>query len=124
MYVVGHRVGLDDLHPLVHAAPADVLADVGAQLGVYRLTTILRGEHDVVLAVPLRVREARDLIVLAWHNSKDLRASRTIGRCHCMPPEVFTHQRLRLFKSRPHSRRFKVVPSGPHNQKRDYLAPC
>ena len=68
VYVVRHRVGLDYLDPFVHAAPPDVLPDVGPQRREDRLPPVFRREHDVVLAVPLRVRKAGDFVVLPWHN--------------------------------------------------------
>ena len=69
VYVIGHRVRLDDVDAFVHAASPDVFPDVGAKLGVNRLPPVLRGEHDVVFAIPLRVRKARHFVVLSWHNT-------------------------------------------------------
>jgi len=69
VYVVGHRVGLYYLDPFAHAASSDVLPDVRAELREDRLPPVFRREHDVVLAVPLRVRKAGDFVVLPWHNN-------------------------------------------------------
>ena len=47
---------------------ADVFPDVRPELREDRLPPAFGREHDVVLAVPLRVRKAGDLVVLPWHN--------------------------------------------------------
>ena len=60
--VVGHQVPLDYLHPLVPAQVAEYLAQRIPVLAVYQFAPILRCEHDVVLAHPLRVRQAVCLV--------------------------------------------------------------
>ena len=72
VYVIGHRVRLDDVDAFVHAASPDVFPDVGAKLGVNRLPPVLRGEHDMVFAIPFGVRQTRHFVVLKWHNIKVL----------------------------------------------------
>ena len=72
VYVIGHRVRLDDVDAFVHAASPDVFPDVGAKLGVNRLPPVLRGEHDMVFAIPFCVRQTRHFVVLKWHNIKVL----------------------------------------------------
>ena len=60
--VVGHQVPLDDLYPLVLAELPEDLPKVGPYLVVDDFAPILRREHDVVLAHPLRVRQAVGLL--------------------------------------------------------------
>lgn len=59
---VGHQVPLDDLCPLVPAELPEDLPRVGPHLAVDDFAPILRREHDVVLAHPLRVRRAVGLL--------------------------------------------------------------
>ena len=89
VYVVGHRVRLDDVDALVHAASPDVFADVGAELGVNRLPSVFRREHDVVFAIPFRVRQTRHFVVFGWHNIKVLLGPRATEHCNCTPKEDF-----------------------------------
>lgn len=60
--VVRHQVPLDDLYPLVLAELPEDLPKVGPYLVVDDFAPILRREHDVVLAHPLRVRQAVGLL--------------------------------------------------------------
>lgn len=60
--VVGHQVPLDDLYPLVLAELPEDLPKVGPYLVVDDFAPILRREHDVALAHPLRVRQAVGLL--------------------------------------------------------------
>ena len=62
MHVVGHQVPLDDLDPLVPAQLPEYLTQRVSVLVVYSLSPILRCGHDMVLAHPLRVRQAVSLI--------------------------------------------------------------
>ena len=66
VHVVGHQVPLVDLDALVPAQGPQDLPHVPAILVVDYLSPILRCEHDVVLAHPLRVRQA---VVLVRHVS-------------------------------------------------------
>lgn len=58
VHVVGHQVPLYDLDALPLAELPEDLPQVPSVLVVDGLPSILRCEHDVVLAEPLRVREA------------------------------------------------------------------
>ena len=69
--VVGHQVPLDYLHPLVPAQVAEYLAQRIPVLAVYQFAPILRCEHDVVLAHPLRVRQAIGLLSHSHHHLYD-----------------------------------------------------
>ena len=60
--MVGHEVPLYYLDPLVAAQLPDDLAYIGPYLVVDDFAPILRREHDVVLAHPLRVRKAVGLV--------------------------------------------------------------
>ena len=60
--VVGHQVPLDYLHALPLAQLPQYLPQVLAVLVVDDFPPILWGEHDVVLARPLRVRQAVGLL--------------------------------------------------------------
>ena len=62
VHVVGHQVPLDYLDPLVLAQLPEDLPKVGPYLVVDDFAPILRREHDVVLAHPLRVRQAVGLL--------------------------------------------------------------
>ena len=62
VHVVGHQVPLDYLYPLVLAELPEDLPKVGPDLVVDHFPSILRREHDVVLAHPLRVRQAVGLL--------------------------------------------------------------
>ena len=62
VHVVGHQVPLDYLYPLVLAELPEDLPEVGPDLVVDHFPSILRREHDVVLAHPLRVRQAVGLL--------------------------------------------------------------
>ena len=57
-HMVGHEVPLYYLDALVLAEPPQDLPYVGPDLAVDGLSPILRREHDVLLAHPLRVRKA------------------------------------------------------------------
>ena len=58
VHMVGHEAPLYYLDALVLAEPPQDLPYVGPDLAVDGLSPILRREHDVVLAHPLRVRKA------------------------------------------------------------------
>ena len=58
VHVVGHQVPLYDLDSLVFAELPEYLPDVRPDLVVDDFAPILRREHDVVLAHPLRVGKA------------------------------------------------------------------
>lgn len=106
VYVIGHGVRLDDVDPFVHAASPDVLPDVGAQFRVNSLSPVLGREHDVVFAIPFRVRQTRHFVVLKWHNIKVLLGPKATEHCNCTPRRTFFHDRHGFLSSRPHSRRF------------------
>ena len=67
VHVVGHEVTLDDLHPLVATKLPQDLPQRVPVLVVDDLSPILRCEHDVVLAHPLRVRQA---VCLVCHDGR------------------------------------------------------
>ena len=71
VHVVGHQVPLDYLDALVLAEPPQDLADVVPDLVVDDFAPILRREHDVVLAHPLRVRQAVVLLGHGHHHLSD-----------------------------------------------------
>ena len=58
MHVVGHQVALLDAAFLLLRKRLEDRTEVAAQLPVQDLAPALRDEHDVVLALPLRVVEA------------------------------------------------------------------
>jgi len=62
VHVVGHQVPLDYLDPLVLAQLPEDLPYVAPDLVVDHFAPILRREHDVVLAHPLRVGKAVGLL--------------------------------------------------------------
>ena len=89
LYVVGHRMRLDDVDALVHAASPDAFSDVVAQFRVNRLSSVSRCEHDVVFAIPFRVRQTRHFVVFGWHNIKVLLGPGATEHCNCAPKEDF-----------------------------------
>ena len=94
--VVGHQVALDYLDPLVFAELPQYLADVGPYLVVDDFAPILRREHDVVLAHPLRVRQAVRFLRHGLHtlssrnldglNNRQYRAKGWLCKADCRPP--------------------------------------
>lgn len=80
VHVVGHQVPFDNLDPLVRAEPPEYLPHTLAVLVVNNFPSILRCEHDVVLAYPLRVRQA---VRLLRHRIAFLPCSGDLGNHHC-----------------------------------------
>ena len=73
VHVVGHQVPLDYLDALVLAELPEYLPYVLPDLVVYDLPPVLRREHDVVFAHPLRVRQAVRLLCHIWYTTLSLR---------------------------------------------------
>ena len=96
VHVVGHQVALDYLDPLVFAELLQYLADVRPYLVVDDFAPILRREHDVVLAHPLRVRQAVRFLRHGLHtlssrnldglNNRQYRAKGWLCKADCRPP--------------------------------------
>ena len=96
VHVVGHQVPLYDLDSLVFAELPEYLPDVRPDLVVDDFAPILRREHDVVLAHPLRVRQAVRFLrhglhtlssrVLDGLNNRQYRAGGWFCKADCRPP--------------------------------------
>ncbi len=96
VHVVGHQVPLYDLDALVLAELPGYLPYVLPDLVVDDLAPILRREHDVVLAHPLRVRQAVRFLrhglhtlssrVLDGLNNRQYRAGGWFCKADCHPP--------------------------------------
>ena len=96
MHVVGHLVPLHYLDALVLAELPEYLPYVLPDLVVDDFAPILRREHDVVLAHPLRVRQAVRFLrhglhtlssrVLDGLNNRQYRAGGWFCKADCRPP--------------------------------------
>ena len=96
VHVVGHQVPLYDLDSLVFAELPEYLPDVRPDLVVDDFAPILRREHDVVLAHPLRVRQAVRFLRHGLHtlssrnldglNNRQYRAKGWLCKADCRPP--------------------------------------
>lgn len=80
VHMVGHQMPLYYLHALVGAEPAQYLPHALPVLVVDDLSSILRCEHDVVLAEPPRVRQA---VRLLRHIVAFLPISDDLSNHHC-----------------------------------------
>ena len=96
VHVVGHQVPLYDLDSLVFAELPEYLPDIRPDLVVDDFAPILRREHDVVLAHPLRVHQAVRFLrhglhtlssrVLDGLNNRQYRAGGWFCKADCHPP--------------------------------------
>ena len=77
VHVVRHQVPLDYLDALVPAEVAENLPEGFPVLAIDHLSPILRSEHDVVLAHPLRVRQAVRLVCHGGRLSGPVRPEQT-----------------------------------------------
>ncbi len=96
-HVVRHQVPLDYLDALVPAEVAENLPEGFPVLAIDHLSPILRSEHDVVLAHPLRVGQAVRLVCHGDRLSGPVRPEQT----HLTPlggrPPLSTANQLRLY---------------------------
>ena len=103
--VVRHQVPLDYLDALVPAEVAENLPEGFPVLVIDHLSPILRSEHDVVLAHPLRVRQAVRLVCHGGRLSGPVRPEQT----HLTPLGGRPQGKGGAFDAHPHSGWFFVA---------------